>query len=323
MRLPLEIYRPLVAAGLVKELPTSRLYLLDHLPFLGAGRPLPAARIAANVFTVGDTAFVVRETDEAGLAAARRAKRVAWIVDDHYGEGAASADLPEGYRRRLDDLHTRFEPAMLAITDTVLASCDGLAEVYRRQGIADVRVVHPFYPVALARRPEAAGEVSVGILQTRSHLADLRSIVPQLAEVLTADPAVRIVHCLAGTDTGLGEGGRIEALKPMSWRAYLRWDRPLALGLYPLLDTGFNRYRSLNKVFEYVARGAVPLVADVAAMAAVPAEYRVAACGWRDRILELARDGAERRRLVERARDWIAGERFAETTRSVLADLVG
>jgi hypothetical protein len=186
-----------------------------------------------------------------------------------------------------------------------------------------VRVVHPFYPTSLARRAEVAGEVGVGILQTRSHLADLRSIVPQLGEVLAAEPTVRIVHCLAGTDTGLGEGGRIEALKPMAWRTYLRWDRPLALGLYPLLDTGFNRYRSLNKVFEYVARGAVPLVADVASMAAVPAEFRVAAPDWRDRIVELARDAAERRRLVERARDWIADERFAETTRAILTDLVG
>lgn len=322
MRLPLEIYDLLVGRGLVKELPTTRLYLLEHIPALKARARVRARYLGANVFSLGATAFVVRETNAAGLRAARRFRRVVWIVDDHFAEGAGNETLPEAYRRRLGALHTRFEPQILAIADVVVCSCDALAEHYRAQGLTAVHTIHPLYGGAVAPHPSGERDITIGILQTRSHLADMRSIAPQINEVLAAHSNVSLVHCLGGCDTGLDASGRVEALAPMPWRAYVGWNRRLSIGLYPLLDTGFNRYRSLNKFLEYVGRGAVPLVADTPSMGAVPADFRVAPGDWRGRVGELAADPAGRTRLIGRARDWVADMRFQERARQTLEDLI-
>jgi hypothetical protein len=322
MQISYEIYEPLVAAGAIRELPTARLYLLQHAPALEARYGLSTRFHGANVYSLGETAFIVRSTTAAGLAAARRFSRVVWIIDDHFGEGAVCETLPETYRRRLGDLHRRFEPRVLDVADVVLCSCEALAAFYRDRGVGDVRVVHPLYVGTPAEPGDGAGGVSVGILQTRSHIRDLRSIASHVATVLNTDPRVSFVHCLRGCDTGFPVSPRIEALKAMPWRTYVGWRRPLEIGLYPLLDTGFNRYRSLNKFLEYVGRGAVPLVSDRPAMAEVPSVFRVADEEWSDRILKLADDGAARRALRTEAREWVAGMRFGETSVEILAELV-
>ncbi len=79
------------------------------------------------------------------------------------------------------------------------------------------------------------------------------------------------------------------------------------VGLYPLLDTDFNRYRSINKLIEYVHHGAAPLVADVPAMSEVPAELRVGQYQWPSRIGELVRDSKARRQCWQIAADFVQG----------------
>lgn len=320
--LTLKMYDRLVGTGVVKELPTTRLYLLEHVPALRARRRLRAKYLGSNVFSFGDTAIVVRQTTPLGLRRARDFRRVVWIVDDHFAEGSWCDSMPVPYRRRLADLHDRFEPEILEIADVVLCASDALTGHYRERGIGAVHTIHPHYGGTVGDERDDAGEVTVGILQTRSHLADLRSIAPQLNRVIEKSGDVSLIHFLRGCDTGLDPSERITAMKPMPWPSYVGWTRRLEIGLYPLLDTGFNRYRSLNKFIEYLGRGAVPLVSDTSPMSMVPSDYRVGAEDWADRILALAVDPVGRRRLRDRAMEWVSDMRFQETTLETLEGVI-
>lgn len=324
MRLPAGLYNRMVARGLVRELPTSRLYFLNYLEHLPKSLRASASYIGPNVFAIGRRAFIVRQTSAFGLRQARKLDKVFYIVDDNFKIGSEDETLPADYRIKLRMLHDEAEFRILDICDGVICANASAAEAYRRrEGLRAVHTMHPHYGPARPHPPASrARAVHLALLQTRSHLNDVRSIAEPLNAILARYPETSLMHFLKGFDTGLAPSKRIVEGKPLAWRAYMRWRKRIDIGLYPLLDGGFNRYRSINKFLEYVHRGATPLIADNPAMRDLPERFRVKDGDWYDTLAHYVADPEARDAAYRQAQAFIEDMRFFDRSLETLKHLV-
>ncbi len=110
---------------------------------------------------------------------------------------------------------------------------------------------------------------------------------------------------------------------------WLREQRPRwHIGLAPLADTEFNRYKSDLKWLEYTALGLPVVASDLEPYRSIRDHItgRVLAdgdvSGWADALQELAEDATARTLLVERAWAEVTSERLLRTGDATLAQLL-
>jgi len=141
-----------------------------------------------------------------------------------------------------------------------------------------------------------------------THNEDFALIVPALAEVFSARPAVRL--------TVTGVSGLPEELKPLSnridllpnvdWRELPKLYASVDVNLAPLVDTLFNRAKSENKWTEAALVGVPTVASDVGAFAEVIISGKTGILcesteEWVSALLSLVDDSALLRRIGEAA----------------------
>lgn len=324
MRIPYGIYNKMVLRGLIRELPTARLYFLNYVEHLPRTLRASLRYLGQNVYALGRTAFVVRETSTFGLRQAKKLDRIFYILDDNFRAGADDETLPFDYRHKLRRLHDEVEYRILDACDALICANESSAAFYRSRGdVGAVETLYPHFGAAKPRMsPVRSSAVHLALLQTRSHLNDVRSIAAPLNKILARHSEASLIHFLKGSETGLRPNKRIVEIRPMPWRAYMRWRKRIDIGLYPLLDGGFNSYRSINKFLEYVHRGAVPLVSENPAMQALPAQFRVKDGDWFETMTHLIRDADARDAAYEAAHAYVAEMRFFERSLDTLRNML-
>ena len=141
-----------------------------------------------------------------------------------------------------------------------------------------------------------------------SHGADLEMIIPVLDEL---EKAVPIRLTVVGTARDISSRPWIRRLTPGVDSIYPRfapWMRRQAplfdVGIAPVADSTFNRYKSDLKILEYRAMGLVTVASASQPCLDSEAIKNVALCSdsdaWKDNLLSLASDHDELKQLKER-----------------------
>lgn len=246
----------------VPESPTADLYFANACrDFFGAG----VRRLAPTVFASASACLVLRHG--LGAAALPRGRRLIYLVDDHVEDGVGDASLPFLYRQKLRFVERaagrRIGPQAAAV---VVSSPGLLPHPGLHQGSPGrVRLLHPYWSEPIAGLEHFApllrgeGWIEIAFLGSSVHRVDLDFLWPVIEALLAAEPRARfhlpsrhrVPPALAGHPRLL----RIPAAGWPIYRAGLA-GRRYHLALYPLLETPFNRVRSVNKLIEHAVVGA-------------------------------------------------------------------
>jgi hypothetical protein len=106
------------------------------------------------------------------------------------------------------------------------------------------------------------GWIEIAYLGSAVHRTDLEFLWPVVGAVLATHSRVRFhVSVRHRVPAGLARHSRIVRIPGNGWGKYREGlaERRFHLALYPLMDTEFNRARSLNKLIEHGVAGAAPL----------------------------------------------------------------
>jgi glycosyltransferase involved in cell wall biosynthesis len=226
----------------------------------------PIVRLGPHTFAHGRRAVIFRyiTADELDELRALGPERVYYLIDDMLPLAHACLELPAAYRRRLAHFALNLLPSILDLNPTVVAPSRAILGLFpdRPREYLDPA----FLAVACDHQHfAAAGAFRLAFLGTRSHANGLDFLAPVLEQVLASGQNITFTsffgrHLPARIACLLG----VENHAPLSWAAYrerMAGERFHAL-LAPLLDTPFNRGRSLTKLMEAAATGAALLVSD-------------------------------------------------------------
>lgn len=257
-------HRALAGLLAAPDSPTADLYFMNACgDLLLSG----VRRLGPTVFASDRACLVMRHDLRAtGLAAARPGRRLIYFVDDAVEEGAGDASLPFLYRQKLRLVE---RPAGRRCTAQAAAVVVSSASLMTRQApLGEAHLVHPYWSEPMAATdhfdPLVRGEgwIDIAYLGSSVHRADLAFLWPVVAGVLSAHPRARFhLSERHRVPSALAGHPRIKPLPARGWtiyRAALR-GRRFHLALYPLMDTPFNRARSVNKLIEHGVVGAAPL----------------------------------------------------------------
>lgn len=241
--------------------PTADLYFMNACAdFLDAG----VTRLAPTVFASASACLVMRHD----LRASRlpRGRRLIYFVDDAVEQGVSDAGLPFLYRQKLRLVERRSARQAGQHAAAVVTGSPALARQYAPR--ARTRLIHPYWSEPIAGQEHfepvagGAGPVDIAYLGSAVHRADLQFLWPVIRAVLAAYPRARF-HLAERhrVPAALAGHARVIRIPGRGWGAYRAGlaQRRFHLALYPLLDTEFNRARSLNKLIEHGVAGAAPL----------------------------------------------------------------
>ena len=128
LRLGYNSYQVLADLGVLRELPTTSLYLTNPLYY---GRPQLLAQLVyerRNTFRLGRARVVVRSCPPASLEQSGGAR--VYVIDDHLESGIADDELPAAYRERLRTIWQDNHPAIMEWASDVVVPNAALADYY-------------------------------------------------------------------------------------------------------------------------------------------------------------------------------------------------
>ena len=241
--------------------PTADLYFMNSCgDFLGAG----VTRLAPTVFASATACLVMRHEMRAERLPGGR--RLVYFVVDAVDQGVNDASLPFLYRQKLRLVE---RASARRIGRRAAVAVVGSAELARRCAPRiETHLIHPYWSEPIAGlehfEPILGGEgwIDIAYLGSTVHRGDLEFLWPVIGAVLAAHSKVRF-HLAERhrMPAGLAGHPRVARIPGLGWGAYRAGlaRRRFHLALYPLMDTEFNRARSLNKLIEHAVVGAAPL----------------------------------------------------------------
>ena len=243
------------------ESPTADLYFFNACSdFLQAG----VSRLAPTVVASARACVVMRH----GLGAPRlpRGRRLIYLIDDEIEDGVTDSSLPFLYRMKLRLMERPVARGLAPRAEVTVVSSPELAS--RRAPGLQTRLGHPYWSEPIAGQahfgPLLRGEgwIETAYLGSSVHRADLDFLWPVIGAALAEFPRMRFHlaerHRVPGA---LEAHPRILRIPGRGWAAYRAGlaERRFHMALYPLMDTPFNRSRSVNKLIEHGVAGAAGL----------------------------------------------------------------
>lgn len=229
-------------------------------------RALPAMYEEANVLVCRSLPTVwlqwlVRNKPKLG--------RVVYLIDDNVKAAVHDQTLPDSYRRRMKRV-AQFQPAILALSDEVVASSQQLADTLKTQH-PKVSVLTPplLAPLPGFRHfdmlPSSKKPWQIGFYGTRAHVADLEKIAPAMVALHHHRKDVAFEIMLGQyTPKTLSALPRCATPAPLPWNAFREYQcqRRIHIGLAPLLPTEFNAGKSYIKFLDIAAMGGVGIYSN-------------------------------------------------------------
>ena len=257
-----------------RSIPTTDLYFANACrdwlkpgPGSAASRGPRIRRIGANSFLCGDQAVVCRRDAPRVVEAilADPALRLTYVIDDDLDAAGVDQTLPSDYRSRLARLREGQYRALVERAETIVVPTEHLAAKYR--ATHDVRLFGPVWAGPLADdnhfdRLARGKAFQIAYLGSVTHGADRAFVINVLEAVLAARPDAAVTMIARGKlGCSLDGHPRLRLRRPLPWALHRSRHARLRfhLALYPMLDTPFNRGRSVNKVIEHAVLGAVGL----------------------------------------------------------------
>ncbi len=248
------------------ETPTATLYfteaMKEHLASDGA-----VTRIEATVFRHADLLVVVRHWSKPTLELLEREQGlgVIYLIDDDLWAGDEEQNLPLKYRRRLTNLREDFDTQLSERVRMVVSPSPQILTHFT--GVK-TRLLDPglIYPLAdLKHHDQNDRPLKLVFSATSSHLSDLELIADELAAFLSGKNGVELTTFLGRQAPRALRLASCTHHEPQSWEEFRRNADGCRfhIGLAPVIDTAFNRGRSISRLFDHAAMGAVGLYSDV------------------------------------------------------------
>ncbi len=249
--------------------PTADLYFANACrDWIGA----EVRRLGPTVFASASALLVMRHDlrsagGRSGRPCSRGARRgrVVLFLDDAVEEGISDPALPFLYRQKLRLVE---RAALRRIAPSAAAVVTSSPFLAARYGRGAGRVLDPYWSDPLAGTGhfvpllQGGGWIEAAFLGSTVHAADLEFLWPAVCAALDAIPRLRFHlperHRLPASLAGHPRLLRIPGGGWGAWRDGLA-ARRFHIALYPLLDTPFNRGRSVNKLIEHAVVGAAPV----------------------------------------------------------------
>lgn len=267
------LLRPLASRASHRPLPTADYYFLagvgDLVSATGIATPRqPIVRFGPHTWAHADRLVIVRYVEPRELAAieAIRWRSVHYVIDDLIPAAADSLELPADYREKLTRFSTTLLPRILAMAPTVVAPSEAILSLFpehpRRR--LDPACLPLLDPAGLPPPTAWQGPLRVAFLGTRSHAGSLPLLAAIAGRLERTAPDARL-HVFLGRHLPASFAARrnVVNMPPIGWElfpSYCRMAR-FHVGLAPVQDTPFARARSLTKLMDYAAVGAVGIFA--------------------------------------------------------------
>ena len=227
----------------------------------------------------GAVVIVSRQANDAWIELLSRAPRgvfVVYLMDDDPPSAADSPGLPPRYRQRMCELATTDFQALLRLCDRFVVAAPAMAERYASPKTVLMEPPLIREPLGLAHFDDLR-TVRVAYHGTDVHKDDIGFLYEPLARALSAVPSASLqVISAVKPPASLGRLPNFERVAPMAWADYAAFSRenPAHLNLAPLLDTPFNRGKSMIKVLDSASLGAAGVYSRTAPYDAVVTDRR-------------------------------------------------
>lgn len=241
--------------------PTADLYFRNACSDFLNG---PVRQLAPTVFASQHACLVMRHALRAGSLPERR--RLIYMIDDDVEAGTQDLSLPFLYRQKLRMVEQPAERRLARKAGVAVVASETLAKAYRP--LMETHVLRPYWSEAFApldhfdRMDVPDANVDLAYLGSVVHKSDLEFLLPVLACLLARHENLRIhIPERHSLPMAFDQHPRVLRIPGLGWTAYrasIR-KRRFHIALYPLLNTPFNRARSLNKLIEHAVVGAAPI----------------------------------------------------------------
>lgn len=256
------------------ELPTTHFYLDARLAALPQEFVVRAHGLSPEALTqiahlrAGTFVVIVRHVSAAVVTALQacrdRLAGVAYLVDDDLPGAWRCSELPLAYAVRTSWRYFRRSANLARLCDQIWVSSPALVDRCPAGAAGRVLVVPPRWhgPAPMIAAP---GNREWFYHGTASHRAEAEWLRPVVARVQArcADTVFEIVggETVARLFRGIP---RVRVVPQQPWPVYYQRStrHPMAVGVAPLLDRPFNRYRAPVKVFDITRAGGVGVFSD-------------------------------------------------------------
>lgn len=302
-----------------RELPTTHYYLEPRLAALPADAvdrgnslsPETAGRIGK--MPAGSFVVIVRHASAAVLHAllAQRGRLagVAFLVDDDLPNAWRCRELPLAYAWRTSWRYFSHARLLARVCDRMWVSTPALAERCPVGPADAVRVMPPLWHGPAPEVAEA-GNRQWFYHGTASHREEMEWLLPVVARVQSRCPEAWFeIVGNAAVARMYRPIPRVRVRPQLPWPEYYRQSlaRRMALGVAPLLERAFNRYRAPVKVFDIARLGAVGVYSDDPVFGSA-VRHGETGClvgrnpgDWAEVVEELLRDDGRRAKMFSAA----------------------
>ena len=227
----------------------------------------PIRRIGPNSFLANNKIVVIRYITRKELADIKRHQpsEIFFVVDDDFSTITTDTSLPADYRAKLEIFSQDLLPDLVSMTKTVVS---GNMKILNEFADKRTLFLNPSYTSLCQDFTHFNDHGTIDILfsGTRSHLNDLRFIVPALNAICQKYINVSITTFLGKhVPSELTRLDNITHRQPLSWNAYQKMAKTTRfhIALAPYLETAFNQGRSINKILDHAAFGAAGIYSNI------------------------------------------------------------
>jgi hypothetical protein len=226
----------------------------------------PIQRHSPTLFTAGKSAVIIRYAGPRELAylARTQPERVYYVIDDALHAAAPGDGLPADYRRKLVAFRDGPLGSLLPFISHVVAPSRAILAGYPGKAGLLLEPAQTHDQAGLSHHGKEQ-HFEIVVPGTRAHQRDLGHIARGLAQFLRETPEAKLTTFL-GEDAprSLRDLGNASHLRPLSWLEYRKFvaENRFHVALAPLLDTAFNRARSMSKLHDHAGFGAAGLYSD-------------------------------------------------------------
>ena len=297
--------------------PTVELYFSGPLADLIAvglgprsGRPI--RQVGPHVFTCGSVAIIVRyaQPSELNFLRQRSFSHVYYVMDDLFSGLETDSSLPEGYRRRLMAFAGNRLPKILELATVLIVPNTVVATGLENFPIeilqpSAVKVCSDFSHFDHG----ADGPIDLLLSGSRSHAADIEMIAPGILRALRRNHRLRVTSFLGEmAPRSLRNHSAVRNHPQLPWSKFRQvlQRRRFHAAAAPYRDTPFNGARSINKILDHGAVGAVGLYSNRAPHSRYVSHMETGVLmaddhyDWSEAILEVAGRPRQARRLAAR-----------------------
>jgi hypothetical protein len=262
-----------------------------------------------RVETLGRFAFVAGRCgvllryasgNEINLLKGRRLQRLYYVIDDDLFSARTDPILPLDYRDRLTNFSLGVLPRILDIATDIVAPSRAIlnAPAYDNH---EKSLLDPAYTKLCPDLSHFKSPVQIRcvVLGTRSHLADIASVVPAVLKALAHVPKLTVTTFIGRhAPPEFRDHPRIVNRAPLPWPAFrkiLKRER-YHIAIAPALPTEFNKARSITRILDHAALGAAGIYSNQAPFSGRIANGRDGILLdpgirlWSDALIDLAND---------------------------------